>query len=401
MTRVLVLGGGGTMAKSAIASAAGCSSIETIVVADRDAGAAQAAAALHPGRAEPLTLDIRDSAAVYAAAQGATAIVNCAGPYHKLGLAPLEAAIANGLVYLDFCDDWETMQAMRARDGAAKASGCLALTGMGASPGLTNLLARVARDALDTTSAVTLGWRLDSASVSPVAAERQSQRGAHAAAQHFLHQTTGRIGVLRDGTLVKEAALSGIALTPPGLAASKGYTIGHTEAVTLPSALPDLRRAETVVLMAAREAVVTAGLTARIEAGTLDTAVAAEMLLGTAALPFGLAWRARVAAWGSLLARRPDYPPLFAWARGSKNGTPHQACAWLTRLPKGIAAASGVPLAVALKLAVTHRIEVRGVVAPEEALDPYLFFEEFARRTEVLGQGKEPLIHVEHGSLEA
>ncbi|HRK71637.1 MAG TPA: saccharopine dehydrogenase C-terminal domain-containing protein, partial [Micropepsaceae bacterium] len=74
------------------------------------------------------------------------------------------------------------------------------------------------------------------------------------------------------------------------------------------------------------------------------------------------------------------------------NGQLVARTAWVNRLPPpGMAGATGVPLAVALKLALSGRLARPGVLTPEEAFDPDVFFEEFAQRcTPELG----PLLHV-------
>jgi saccharopine dehydrogenase-like NADP-dependent oxidoreductase len=395
MARVLVLGGGGTMAQSAIASAAGCSSIERIVVADRDLAAAERAASAHPGRAEPLELDITDKSALARALGDASAVVNCAGPYYRLGTAPLEAAIDAGRIYLDLCDDWETMQAMLALDARAQAANTTAIVGMGASPGLTNLLARVACDGLDRAERVIVFWTYGAPEVSPIEAERRGGRGARAAARHFLHQASGEIVVRRDGAQTRVRAFTPIAEAIPGFGMVEARLVGHPESIMLPLVLPQLVSIETGCILTPSEALVAESLAAAIAEGRLDAERAAVMMLSGRGLPLGLRLSSAWTRFASMFSPRSKPPPVFALAEGMKSGERKRAAAWLNRLPKGASGASGVPLAVALKLAVTGRIDRPGVSAPEQALDPYIFFEEFAKRTEALGPAPGPLIHVE------
>ena len=53
----------------------------------------------------------------------------------------LRAAIRAGCHYVDVCDDWEPTLEMLALDTEARAAGVTAVIGLGASPGITNLLA--------------------------------------------------------------------------------------------------------------------------------------------------------------------------------------------------------------------------------------------------------------------
>jgi saccharopine dehydrogenase (NAD+, L-lysine-forming) len=95
---------------------------------------------------------------------GADLVVNCTGPYYTLGPVILDAAITAGTDYLDICDDADATELLLRRDDAARAAGVTALVGMGSAPGTTNVLARLALDALppgDASASIT--WCVDAA----------------------------------------------------------------------------------------------------------------------------------------------------------------------------------------------------------------------------------------------
>jgi saccharopine dehydrogenase-like NADP-dependent oxidoreductase len=266
---------------------------------------------------------------------------------------------------------------------------------MGAAPGLTNLLARVACDALDAADSVRVFWTFGSPEVSPIEAERRKGRGALSAARHFLHQAAGEIMVRRGGAPVRVRAFSPVRAHIPGTGEVDAHLVGHPEAVMLPLSLPQLQEIETACVLTGSEALVAGSLADRIADRSLDAERAAVMMLSGRGLPVGLRLSAAWSRLTGLFAPKVRPPPVVAVAEGSKGGERKRAAAWLNRLPKGALAASGVPLAVALKLAVTGRIDRKGVSPPEQAMDPYIFFEEFAKRTEALGPAPGPLIHVE------
>ena len=82
------------------------------------------------------------------ALQGAQLVVNMAGPFFRLGTVILRAAIQSRVAYIDICDDADATEALLDQDAAAKAAGVSALVGMGAAPGVTNILVRLGHDAL-------------------------------------------------------------------------------------------------------------------------------------------------------------------------------------------------------------------------------------------------------------
>ena len=63
----------------------------------------------------------------------------------------LSAAIASGCHYIDICDDWEPTIEMMGLDQDARLNDVLAIIGMGASPGISNLLACLVCEAVSYT----------------------------------------------------------------------------------------------------------------------------------------------------------------------------------------------------------------------------------------------------------
>ncbi len=108
-------------------------------------------------------------------ARGAALVVNFAGPFYRIGAAVLDACIEVGCDYLDICDDPGATLEMLTRNEAARAAGVRALVGMGASPGISNVLVRAAVEWLGDADEVSLSWVVDVADVNG------------AALQHFWH----------------------------------------------------------------------------------------------------------------------------------------------------------------------------------------------------------------------
>ena len=147
--RVVVLGAGGGMGAAVARHLAALDEIDELVLADlgHDASHATVSTILEAtGSVSSTTCDILDSASIHQLLDPADMVVNCSGPFFRLGIPALSAAIATTTHYLDICDDPDPTVEMLALDSAAKHAGVSAVIGMGASPGLSNLLAvRVCR----------------------------------------------------------------------------------------------------------------------------------------------------------------------------------------------------------------------------------------------------------------
>jgi saccharopine dehydrogenase-like NADP-dependent oxidoreductase len=369
--KLVVLGAGG-MGRYAARTAAGFDFVEELVVADLDAAAAARLAEELGGGARGLPVDVTDEADLGVLLDGAGAVLNTVGPFFRLGPPVLGAAIAKGCHYLDINDDWESTEAMLAMDATARERGVTAVIGLGASPGISNLLAVTAIDELDEVEAVHPGFDLDAA----IPETRGDQPSA--AMVHGLHQLTGRIRVFDEGRFVDERPLRRVDFDYPGLGPRTAWTMGHPEPITLPRRYPSLRRSRILMTMGRGNLWALRGLCALIDAGLLSIERAAG-------------WLERLEGVGKPVKTPEDYtrelaegptprlPPLFAVAIGKKDDQPASAAAALLSAPPvGMGGATGVPLAVGLALLQPDREVKRGVFAPEAILDAKAFFDRLA-----------------------
>ena len=110
-------------------------------------------------------------------------VLNLTGPFFKFAFPVLEAALEENCHYLDICDDWEPTEKMFLNQ-LAEEKNKLAIIGLGASPGITNLLALRAMSELDEVKKVYTGWDISSAQPE----EESSQSGVNAAMLHALNK---------------------------------------------------------------------------------------------------------------------------------------------------------------------------------------------------------------------
>jgi saccharopine dehydrogenase-like NADP-dependent oxidoreductase len=363
VVRILALGAAGEIGRTAARVLAGDDRVTRLIVADRDARAATRVARALGVKAVPLTLDVTDRRALDAALRDCDLVVNTVGPFFAFGPPILSAAIDAACDYIDICDDPEPTLEMLAFDDRAKAAGVTALLGMGASPGVANLLAVIAGRELDTVETVITAWNINGAQ-----SARDGTRTASAAVVHGMKQISGTIPVIRARGLARRPPLARIRISYPGIGPVCGRSFGHPEGVTLSRAFPGLRESTNMVIGDRLTFAVLSLLRWVIDQRIMTIDRAAYI----------------AARLGHLMTDKPAHiltsggaPPLFALATGTRQGSSCTVATALAQLPGlSMAANTAVPLAVATRLlAANHR---PGVHTPETLLDPAVFFSAFA-----------------------
>jgi saccharopine dehydrogenase-like NADP-dependent oxidoreductase len=369
--KVIVLGAGG-MGRYAAKTAARLEVVDELVIADLSAEAASAAARECGTKSRGTAIDVRDPAQMQRLFGGAGAVLNTVGPFFRLGPPVLRAAINARVHYFDINDDWESTEAMLAMDADARAAGITAVIGMGASPGITNLLACQAVRELDDVDELIAGFDLDAA--------MPEQRGRQPAAAtiHGLHQLTGTIRVFEDGRFADARPMRRIDFDYPGLGPRAGWTMGHPEAISFPRRFPQLRCARVLMWMAPSNRLALRAVCALIDArlGSIERAAAwVEYLEGVGApVKTPEDYVREITAPGT---RR--VPPLFAVARGRRGGQAATVAAAVRSAPAvGMGGATGVPLATALGVVGPLLGTQCGVFTPEGYIDPERFFDALA-----------------------
>jgi saccharopine dehydrogenase-like NADP-dependent oxidoreductase len=152
-------------------------------------------------------------------------VVNAVGPFYKHGYAIAEAVIAAGKNGIDLCDDHDAAEQILKLSDQASKNGVTYITGLGWTPGLSNILAKRGVEELGgEAESVDIGWFGSAA----------DSRGL-AVIMHLFHAMTGEVPMFLDGhmTMVK-AGSSGMAFEFPVVGKLKLYYVGHPEPITIP-----------------------------------------------------------------------------------------------------------------------------------------------------------------------
>ncbi len=391
---VVVLGGAGAMARPALDILARRSDVAELVIADRDPGAAEAVAAgladLGPVRAA--VVDALDPVALRELLIGADLLVNTAGPFFRLGVPVLEAAIDTRTHYVDICDDWEPTLEMLRRDEQARAAGVTAVVGAGASPGSSNMLAALATRELDAVDDLYTGWPVDVPFVGEDPDE-DAVSNPSAAAVHWMQQLSGTIRLLSGGELVDRPPLRAVALDYPGVGTGTAYTVGHPEPITLSRTCSVAGASACVMVVTAGTAAYLMTLRDDIDGGKLSLEDAAAVIATPSARRY-----TRAVLRGVRLAGPGALPPFFALAVGRRGGAAHTVGARMIASPLGMARATGVPLALAAGQILDGDVRLPGVHPPDVVLDPWRFFDELAAHCDPPRAGGGDVVVVDHAA---
>lgn len=403
--KVLALGGPGAMGAVAVRVATQLPGVDEIVIADRDRDAAellsrQLADAPVPVRAAKV--DVTDDAGLRDALGPADLVVNTVGPYYRFGLTVLRAAIATGTHYVDICDDWEPTVQMLELDEIARSAGVCAVIGMGASPGVSNLLAATAAAHLDSVRDAYTAWPVDVPGAGSADDGTEVLLGPDgkpsAAAAHWMQQSSGTISTIHGGRLTTQRPLQPVRLKLPGGREGTAYSIGHPEPITLHRTLGLTGDAVNLMVISPQTLAYLDVLRRDIDRGRLTNETAAAQFAKPNPLRFIRSLPAALRSKGP-----GTLPPFFAAVTGSSNGRDHTVLAHLNwagpaddaarRLLGDMACATGIPLAVGMSQIIDGTARRPGVHPPDAVIDPKRFFTDLDRH---LGRSADiPLVVVD------
>ena len=357
--RILSLGAG-AMGNIAAQTAASFKETESLMIADINLIAAQAVASLCGNQVKAARIDVTNHNELLEAMRQVDLVMNCVGPFFRFGVPILEAAIEAGVDYFDICDDPEPTRAMHELHDRAREVKCYRHHWPGGSPGITSMLAVRAKEELDETDELIAGWNIEEDDGG------DDQIAFSAAIVHWMQQCSGTILECENRNFIEKRPLAEVSLEYPGRGRRTVYTVGHPEPVSFHYSFPDLQRSFCVMVMPRLWAKEFRNLADQIDQGMMTLEEAGEKLLENAAS-------------GSLMdARfldRPRLPVFFALAKGRKEGKSTRVATTIRSIPRDMARATGIPLALGVQLYLQGRVVAKGVMAPEIAFRSAEFFD--------------------------
>jgi saccharopine dehydrogenase-like NADP-dependent oxidoreductase len=165
--------------------------------------------------------------------KGVDVVVNCIGPNFKYEVPIARAAIQAKVNLVDINDDYETTYQMFTLDKEARKAGITVILGMGASPGVNNILVRAAADQLDRVEKIHTAWVMSGA-----------DPGGLALSYHLLYSLSHKALTFQDGKMIEvQSFVDGKEKIefPDPIGEMDVYHVGHPEPITLSRYFKDIK----------------------------------------------------------------------------------------------------------------------------------------------------------------
>ncbi len=348
--RVVALGGAGVMGRFGVRDLAAKENVEELLIADYDLEAAQALARELGAKCGAKKVDANNHAQMVETVKGFDVAMGTIGPFYKYEKKVAQACIDAGTNYVSICDDYDAAADFLKLDEQARQAGVTAISGVGWTPGITNVFARLGADQLDEVDEIDTSWACDAADTA-----------GKAVTLHYMHAVTGLIPSYIDGRMQNIQAGTGIegVMYPETLGMVSVFHAGHPEPVTIPRYI----NARTVTLKGGlTEKVLVVLCNALVKMGLTNTARKKDIIGGiiNAPLPY---------------LENIGKPPVTCSAcrtdiTGKKDGK------W-THLAYGAAAhmdmLTCLPSSIVVQMVGEGLISEKGAMAPEGCVEPKEF----------------------------
>ncbi len=351
--KVIILGACGGMGRHVAKSISSFPEIGNLTIADLNLKDAELLASQLGPHIKGIKVDINDTESLLSILSHHDIVLNTVGPFFKFGYQVLQTSLEANCHYMDICDDWEPTEKMLELNNFAKEKNLLAILGLGASPGIPNLLGRIAIDHLDMVHTIYTGWNLEEAQPESVS----SQKETNAAMIHGIEQITGKIKIFKDGKFQMVNPLKKLEVSYPNIGNFSAFIFGHPEAITFPHHFKDLLNSVNLAHGNKSTIFVLKIIRKLINLKILTKKTAARFL----------EWLEKKETTKKHVQTN-SLPEIYALAIGSKNGNEESVGVSLDGEPSReltMGEATGYPLSLGLKMFLNNEISESGVIAPE------------------------------------
>lgn len=367
--KVIALGGAGDMGRLVVTDLAQSEAVEEVVIADLNvirADRIKDDIENPKARISVRGIDARDREGLVAAISGFDVAVSTIGPFYAFEKKVAQAAVDAGVKYVSICDDFDAVLDVFKLDGYVREKKGLVLTGMGWTPGLSNILARLGADRLNKVKKIHIAWS---------GAVNDSE--GTAVVKHTMHIFAGKIPCFWDGHQMMIPAGSGEETLkfPHPIGDCLVAHVGHPEPVTIPRFIPGLK-----------EVTLKGGLTPRFYQ-KLAIRMARLHLFDTPRR-IDLATRIMIPILGPTGKWGAGCAGLRVDIHGEMDGKEQHL---VFGAAEKMARLTGIPASIAAQMVGRGEIKknVTGVVAPEALIEPRKFLNELGKRSIRIYEGEE------------
>lgn len=351
--KIVVLGGCGDMGNGVVQDLLAHTDAQ-VTIADYRIERAKKYADELGERVNAVFVDANDEASLVEVLRGADAAVGCIGPFYRFAPRLARAAVKAGVNYVDICDDYGPLDEVLAMHEDAKSAGVTLITGLGWTPGITNLMARDGALQLDEVDEIRVAW----------VGGAQDAEGL-AVVKHVFYAITGDVPTYQNGQWTRVRAGTGkeVVRFPEPFGDIEVFHCGHPEPITIPRYF----QVKTVSLKGALTPAWNNWLgDVFVRLGLTNTPTKIDRLSRLIWSLEGILGAGGIA----LSAARVD---VFGRDRGIPRVLTYTAVDKMRRL-------TGIPAAIGAWMLAKGEIQRKGVFAPEGCLDSAAFFEALAQR---------------------
>jgi saccharopine dehydrogenase-like NADP-dependent oxidoreductase len=367
--RVLVLGCG-EMGSSAIDDLYHYGRLKEIVIGTRGINKAKSLISELKGNDTKISvreIEVENEPALSALMKNADVVVNCVGPNYKYEVPIARAAINAKVDLVDINDDYETTLQMLELDDAAREAGITIVLGMGASPGVNNILVRAAADRLDEVERIHTAWVMSG-----------SDPGGLALSYHLLYSLSHRALTFQNGEMIEvQSFVDGRERIefPEPVGAIDVFHIGHPEPITLSRCFNGVKYVDDKASFNppfVNDLIVSLGKVARDADGPIKVGKCSIDPMDFAAAYFHKTCKN--------LKDVPHEGGLRIKVDGLKGGKKKSV---IFSSSARIAQGTGIPASIGTLMLLNGDITEKGVSPPEACIDPNLFIYESVNRRNV------------------
>lgn len=389
MSRITVLGGCGVVGTVAVKTLVSSGEFSEIVIGDIDLQKAnECVSQIGEECLSSFRVDASNPSAIKEAIKDSNIVLNCCGPFYKLGPIVLKTVIESGINYVDVCDDYDATKLLLGMDSAAKKAGVSALTGMGSSPGVANLLAKFCANLM-----------LDEVdSIDILHAHGGEPIEGPAVVAHRIHSMTSPIPMYLDGkfTTVEYFGESGKALEEDiefhCVGKYRCYPYPHPETITLPNYIK-CKRVTNLGCVIPPQYYTMIQEIARLGITSEEPLVVGnqKVVPRDFAIAYIIQQREQILKEANFGEQRGC---LKISIKGIEDGEPRQYDFSMASIGQSMGEGTGIPAALGAILMHRGKITEKGVLPPEGCVNPIDFLglmQEHLRLDKMTG-GESPLI---------
>jgi saccharopine dehydrogenase-like NADP-dependent oxidoreductase len=224
--QVVVFGGAGVVGSYAVQCLTKMDLFSHIIIADSDETRAKNIAKTSE-KIDFIQINATDDKSLLKSLEHADVAINCVGPFYKFAPRILKAVITKGINYVDVCDDYDiTEKLLDDYHKMAQNAGSTCIIGLGASPGLTNMIVAFGAKQLTAVHDVKV-----------FVARGIEEEAGSAIPYHMMHCWLGKIPIYKNGRFERAQGLvdgEEYATFPDPYGQVPVYYFGHPETVTIP-----------------------------------------------------------------------------------------------------------------------------------------------------------------------